>query len=165
VERGERSRAHRQTAFERVYGAPYFDWLAGNPEAAATFNRAMAGGALLRARLLLDYDWSEVRTVVDVGGGTGRLLASVLPAHPHLSGIVFDLPFSRAEAEATIAASGLAERLRFEEGSFFERVPAGADAYVLRRSCTTGTTRTRRRFCAAAARPAATASACWCPRP
>jgi hypothetical protein len=120
-----------QPSFERLYGAPHFQWLAANPDAADTFNRAMAGGAVARAHLLAGYDWSGVATVVDVGGGTGRLLASVLCAHPHLHGVVFDLPHSRVEAEATIAASGLDARLSFEEGSFFERVPAGADAYLL----------------------------------
>jgi hypothetical protein len=118
-------------AFDRVFGKPYFDWLGEHGEEAAAFNLAMAGNAVARQTLLEDYDWSDVETVVDVGGGTGAMLTSVLRRHPRLRGIVYDLPHARAEAEATIARAGLGGRCRFEPGDFFERVPAGADLYVL----------------------------------
>ncbi len=120
-----------EAAFERVYGVPMFDWLGEHPDEATIFHRAMAGSSMARRQALLARDWSDVETVVDVGGGTGVMLTSVLEQEPHLRGIVFDLPHVREGAEATIEAAGLQERCTFEAGSFFEEVPAGADAYVL----------------------------------
>ncbi len=118
-------------AFPRVFGAPYFDWLADHPREAEVFNRAMGGSASMRQGALVAADWSQTESVVDVGGGTGTMLAAVLGAHEHLRGVVFDLPLARSGAEETIAAAGLSGRCSFVAGSFFEAVPEGADAYVL----------------------------------
>jgi hypothetical protein len=120
-----------EPAFPRVYGRPMFDWLDDHPDDAAVFNRAMAGGTVVRRAPLLARDWGGVETVVDVGGGTGATLTAVLVANPHLRGTIFDLEHARAGAEATIAAAGVADRCSFVAGSFFERVPEGADVYVL----------------------------------
>ena len=80
-----------EAVFEKVYGAPMFDWLGEHPDEAAIFHRSMAGGATARRQALLARDWSGVETVVDVGGGTGVMLTSLLRQEPHLRGVVFDL--------------------------------------------------------------------------
>jgi hypothetical protein len=69
---------------------------------------------------------------VDVGGGNGALLAGLLGVHPHLSGVVFDQPHVVAGARRTLEAAGLDGRCRIAEGSFFEGVPEGGDAYLLK---------------------------------
>ena len=120
-----------EPAFEHVFGLQLFDWLAEHPEGSELFNRSMAASARARQAALLARDWSDVETIVDVGGGTGTMLTSLLAQEPHLRGVVFDLPHLRDETEATIDATGVRGRCTFEGGSFFERVPPGADAYVL----------------------------------
>jgi len=120
-----------EPAFPRLHGRPLFDWFSDHPEEAETFNRAMAGGAAGRRGVLFERDWSDVRTVVDVGGGTAATLTAVLAANAHLHGIVFDLEHAREDAERTIREAALADRCSFVAGSFFEAVPPGADAYVL----------------------------------
>lgn len=120
-----------EPAFERVFGLPLFDWLGEHPDDSEIFNRSMAAGAAARRAALLALDWSGMKTVVDVGGGTGAMLTSLLAREEQLRGIVFDLPHLRSGAEATIDAAGLRDRCSFAGGSFFEAVPPGADAYVL----------------------------------
>jgi predicted O-methyltransferase YrrM len=78
------------------------------------------------------YDFSAVGTVVDIGGGRGALLIGLLEAHPHLRGIVFDQPAVAADARKAIAAAGLADRCKAVGGDFFEAVPDGGDAYLLK---------------------------------
>ena len=118
-------------AFQRVHGEPMWEWFGTHPDDAAVFNRAMANGAVRRRMQLLEYDWSGVEDVVDVGGGTAATLTALLREQPHLTGTVFDLEHACEEAERTIAAAGVEGRCRFVSGSFFETVPPGADAYVL----------------------------------
>ena len=77
------------------------------------------------------YDFSELRTIVDVGGATGNLLTTILGSYPGTRGILFDLPHVVRDAPALIDARGLSERVTIEDGSFFERVPIGGDAYLL----------------------------------
>jgi hypothetical protein len=77
------------------------------------------------------YDFSGIETLVDVGGGHGALLASVLAAHPSLRGVLFDLPTAIEGARGEVAARGLASRCELVAGDFFAAVPAGADAYIL----------------------------------
>ena len=127
----DRSLRTGEPAFERVFGMPLFDWLATHPEDSDLFNRSMAAGVAARQAALLARDWSDIETVVDVGGGTGAMLTSLLRAEPHLRGVVFDLPHLRAGAEASIDAAGVGDRCSFEGGSFLDGVPAGADVYVL----------------------------------
>ena len=118
-------------AFDRAFGMPMFAWLAGHAEASARFNAAQAGLAAVRMSPLFDRDWATASTVVDVGGGSGALLSGLLGEHPHLNGILFDLPHVASEAESALAAAGLAERVRCVGGNFRAGVPAGADVYVL----------------------------------
>jgi hypothetical protein len=123
-----------EPAFRRAFpdGDP-FSHVAADPEEAAIFDEAMAAFTRHVAVALAGaYDFSPFRTVVDVGGGNGALLLGLLAAYPHLRGIVFDLPHVAERARAEVAGAGLSARCEVASGSFFESVPAGADAYVLK---------------------------------
>jgi SAM-dependent methyltransferase len=122
--------ATRGPTFERSFGTDFWSWLAQHPDEGATFNRAMAGGRERKVAPLLELEWRDGETVVDVGGGNGALLIELLRARPDLRGIVFDLPEPAREAEANVADASLGDRCAVVAGSFFDGVPAG-DAYVL----------------------------------
>lgn len=113
------------------HGKTRWELLAEDPEEAEIFNRAMRARAPALAAAALSVPWDGVRTVVDVGGGTGGVLFPLLAAEPHLQATLFDLPQIETEAHAAIETAGLSDRCGFVSGSFFEHVPAGADAYVL----------------------------------
>ncbi|MEZ5319872.1 MAG: methyltransferase [Vicinamibacterales bacterium] len=121
-----------KSGFEKAMGMPIFDWLAQHPDQMSLFNETMIGihGGEPPA-VVAAYDFSGVKTLVDVGGGTGNLLTTIVAANPGLTGILFDQPHVVREAGALIEARGVAGRVRTEAGSFFEHVPAGADAYLL----------------------------------
>lgn len=120
-------------AAERVLGMQIFDYYAAHPEESAIHDQAMAGMSAAASAAVLDaYDFSRLRCVVDVGGGTGQLLADILGAHPGLRGILFDLPHVVANAPAVLSARGVADRCRIEGGSFFDAVPGGGDGYLLK---------------------------------
>ena len=87
---------------------------------------------LVAVAVAATYDFSPLRTVVDVGGGNGALLIGVLKAHPHLRGVVYDRPDVVARARAEIAKHGLEARCDAVGGSFFEEVPRGGDAYLVK---------------------------------
>jgi hypothetical protein len=116
----------------KAFGKPIFECLAGDAQASTIFNEAMIGfhGDEPPA-VAAGYDFSGIRTLVDVGGGTGNLLATILLAHPHLRGTLFDQPHVAPEARQAIQARGLADRCEVIEGSFFDPLPAGRDAYLL----------------------------------
>ena len=118
-------------AFEKVYGQPFYDYLAGHPAAAETFTAAMGRAPVPQA--LAACDLTGVRLLVDIGGGNGGLLARVLRAHPDARGVLLDLPEAVRQARDSLTAAGVADRVDFVEGSFFDGVPAGADVYVLAR--------------------------------
>jgi hypothetical protein len=110
-----------------------FAALAREPEAAALFDEAMATFAPQTAAAVASaYDFSPFGTLVDVGGGTGALLLGILKANPRLRGVVFDQPHVAERARAEVAAAGLADRCAVEGGSFFDAVPRGGDAYLLK---------------------------------
>jgi hypothetical protein len=122
-----------ETAFDAVFGASPFAYLAAHPDAAALFTAGMAA----RTREHLDaivtsYAWARYGTIIDVGGADGTLLTAILPAAPAARGVVFDLPRLRAAAEERIAAAGLAGRCAFVGGDFFAAELPGGDAYLLK---------------------------------
>jgi O-methyltransferase domain len=122
-----------EAGFEHMYGEKFFDYLPKHPEAAGMFDRAMAtASGTTNAVVVEAYDFSGLRTLVDVAGGVGAALCSILQAAPRLRGVVFDLPHVEARASAFIAGQGLADRCEFVAGSFFESIPAGADAYFMK---------------------------------
>ena len=121
-----------EPAFERAHGLPLFDYLAEHADANAAFDRAMAqisgpeDGAVAAS-----YDFGRHPVVVDVGGGTGGLLAAVLRAYPMVRGILFDQP--QVVANADLLDEELLDRCTLIAGDFFKSVPPNADAYVLKR--------------------------------
>jgi hypothetical protein len=122
-----------EAPFEHIYGEKFFDFLQDHADTAAMFDRAMASASsTTNAAVVAAYDFSHLGTLVDVAGGTGSALCSILKAAPDLRGIVFDLPHVAQRAREFIAAQGLANRCEFAGGSFFEGVPAGAGAYFMK---------------------------------
>jgi SAM-dependent methyltransferase len=124
--------------YAEAFGLPFWEDLAAHPEVAASFDALMG------------------RTVVDVGGGTGAMLAELLRARPHLRGVLVDLPGTVARAAETFRAAGVADRVTTAGQSFFDPLPAGADVYLLKKVLNDWpdreTTAILRR-CAEAARP------------
>lgn len=121
-----------RTAFSHAHGTGLFDYLDHNPIAAAIFQNMMTGLTSAKCDPLLDaYDFSEVGTYADVGGGQGVLMARVLAAYPEMRGIVFDLPSVVGEARRRLDLAGVADRCSLVGGSFFDSVPRNADLYSL----------------------------------
>lgn len=121
------------TAFEHIYGMNLFEYLNQNAEAAQVFNGAMAVmTTMCNAAILDSYDFSSSQKIVEVGGGHGSLIASILKAHPNMHGILFDLPDVVTGAKNLIEAEGLADRCEIVGGDFFESVPPGGNAYILK---------------------------------
>src|SRR5215469_4613452 len=118
-----------QPAFERIYGVPFFDHLARHSDDAAVFNGAMSSSPRYVAAIVEAYDFSKFGRIVDVGGGHGLLLAAILSANPRLRGVLYDLPSVVAGA---LRQEAISERYEIIGGDFFQGVPAGADAYVLK---------------------------------
>lgn len=118
------------SGMELAHGMSFFEYLTQNPAAARNFDVAMA---LINdgepEAVAESYDFAGVKTLVDVGGGNGTGLAVVLTRHPHLRGVLFDLPAVTEGAAPGLAALG--ERCERVGGDFFESVPAGCDAYLL----------------------------------
>jgi alkyl hydroperoxide reductase subunit AhpC len=121
-----------KSGVEKYLGTPVFDWLGQNPEMTSLFSETMVGvhGAE-PAAVAAAYDFSEMKTIVDVGGATGNLLTTVLGSAPGARGILYDLPHVVRDAPQLIQSRGLKDRVTIEAGSFFERVPSGGDAYML----------------------------------
>lgn len=122
-----------EPAFDKVHGMSRWEKLAQEPEEAARFNAAMVETTSRVARdFVAVYDCAAARTVVDVGGGSGQLLATVLQANPQAEGILFDLRAGLEGAAEKMRQAGLHGRVTIVEGSFFESVPVGADLYLLK---------------------------------
>jgi hypothetical protein len=114
-------------------GKPFFDYLDDDPQLAEIFNGAMTSLSELAIAPLIDaYDFGPYATIVDVGGGHGRLLAAILGAAPRARGILFDQPQVVAGAPAVLEEQHVTDRVQIVEGSFFDAVPGGGDAYVLK---------------------------------
>ncbi|QUR69588.1 hydroxyneurosporene methyltransferase [Mycobacterium spongiae] len=111
----------------------FFDYLAKDPEYSSLFDDAMTQiSELAAAPVLAAYDFTRYRTIVDVGGGQGQLLADILATAPDTQGILLDLPQVVAEAPKLLQQLGVENRVRVEGGSFFDSVPVGGDAYILK---------------------------------
>ena len=123
-----------ENAARHVLGVDVWTYRQERPEENVIFNDAMLAASLSRAPAeARAYDFARCRTIADIGGGTGALLTVILRIYPNARGILFDQPHVVADARPVLDAAGLADRVTIEDGSFFERVPAGADAYVMRR--------------------------------
>ncbi len=121
-------------AFERVHGATIWDWFDAHPEERETFAGAMGELTELYASAVATaYPFRGVHKLCDVGGGRGTLLAEILLRHPHLSSVLLDgAGVLAGAAQPYLAARGVADRVARIAGSFFEAVPAGCDAYLLK---------------------------------
>jgi 2,7-dihydroxy-5-methyl-1-naphthoate 7-O-methyltransferase len=124
-----------QPGYAELFGRPFWEDLAAHPDLAAGFDDLMgpAGHGPPDPELPISGGWGPVRTVVDVGGGTGAMLAELLRANPHLRGTLVDAPGTVARAAATFQAAGVADRAATVGQSFFDPLPAGADLYLLRK--------------------------------
>ncbi|ORW34269.1 hydroxyneurosporene methyltransferase [Mycobacterium paraense] len=113
-------------------GKDFFDYLGDEPEFGQIFNDAMTGLSGLSIGPVVEaYDFTRFATIVDVAGGHGRLLGAILASAPDAQGVLYDLPEVIAGAPALLQETH-AERVRLAEGSFFDSVPTGADAYILK---------------------------------
>jgi O-methyltransferase domain/Dimerisation domain len=122
------------TAFEHVHGERFFDHLARHPDQEAVFHGSMAGRSEQEADdVVAAYDFSGLRSLIDVGGGRGILLAAILRATPDLHGILLDRPAAIPDARRHLDESSVANRADCVAGDFFASVPPGADAYLLSR--------------------------------
>jgi SAM-dependent methyltransferase len=121
------------TAVEKLRGTSIFEYLDTRPEYAAIFNDAMTGVSRMAIDMAVPlYDFTDRKLIVDVGGGHGALLAAVLAKAPQSQGVLFDLPSVILGAGAFLDAAAVSERCTLTGGSFFEAVPDGADAYLLK---------------------------------
>ncbi|MFB4297687.1 methyltransferase [Actinomadura sp. NTSP31] len=117
--------------FAREYGSMY-GYLEQHPEAAGDFDAFMASRSRDTAEALVQrYDFGDVRTVTDVGGGTGIVLSTVMAAHPRIRGTLLDLEHVVRRGEQSFREQGLADRCEFVAGDYFASVPEGADLYLL----------------------------------
>ena len=122
-----------ETAFPRVHGMDRWDYLVRHPEESAVFDAAMTGITAIQSTVVAGgYDFSQFGVLADVGGGQGLLLATILAANPSMRGILFDQPQVVAGAPELLARAGVAERCDIVAGDFFESIPSGADAYLLK---------------------------------
>ncbi len=121
-------------AYPDVFGIPFRDDLDAHPAIAASFDALMgpSGHGTLDPDVLLTPNWDNVRTAVDVGGGTGSLLAEILRAQPHVRGTLVDLPRTVERSAETFRTAGVTDRVTTSAQSFFDPLPAGADLYLLK---------------------------------
>jgi SAM-dependent methyltransferase len=121
-------------AYHQVFGLPFWEDLDAHPEIAASFDALIgpAGHGIPDPDFQLTGGWDSVRTVVDVGGGTGAMLAEILRARPPIRGTLVDLPRTVARSGETFRSAGVTDRVTTIGQSFFDPLPAGADLYLLR---------------------------------
>ena len=124
-----------QTAFDRVHGMKVFDYFGKHPDKARAFGEAMTSiSGTENPVVAAGYDFSKVRTLVDVGGSHGHLLAAILKANRKLKGVLFDRPqvIDQARSAPYVNDKQIARRIELVAGDFFQSVPAGADAYIMK---------------------------------
>ncbi len=120
------------TGFEKAHGMGLFEYLQHNPGMAQFFSETMVGFHGREPPAVAEaYDFSGIRSLVDVGGASGNMLGHILSRHPGVSGVLYDLPHVVVDAPPLLESFGVADRVTIEGGSFFESVPAGHDAYLL----------------------------------
>jgi len=130
-----------QSGFEHIFGKPPFDYYKDHPDAAriategVTSRSAPENDAVVSA-----YDFGNLKTIVDVGGGQGTLIARILGANPTARGLLFDMPHMAGLARPVLVQAGLTHRCEFQDGNFFASVPSGGDVYIMKKYFTIGTT-------------------------
>lgn len=120
-------------AGEKTVGMPVFEYFGKNPEYSEVFNRAMTNlSASIVPAALEAYDFGDIGLLVDVAGGQGEVLISILRAYPKMRGVLMDLGHVVEGAKPRIAAAGLTDRIQVTAGDFFKAVPPGGDAYIMK---------------------------------
>lgn len=119
-------------ALDKVYGTPIFQYFAQHPEEAQAFNQAMTDLSTLDSPAVADaYSFGEIHSIVDVGGGHGLLLATILARNPHLKGTLYEVPHV-VEGAKNGPLKPVMDRCTLASGDMFSTVPAGADAYIMK---------------------------------
>jgi O-methyltransferase domain/Dimerisation domain len=122
-----------QSAFEKINGKAFFEYLGQNSGPAQVFNDGMTSISTVASTAVVDgYDFTGINTLVDVGGGHGLVLCSILEKYPQMRGILIDAPSVIAGTKEAIEARGLSGRCDATGGDFFAAVPAGGDAYIMK---------------------------------
>jgi len=122
-----------EIAFDNAFGADIWGYFKNNPEDAAVFNDSMSGmTAVANEQIMTHYDFSAFGKIVDVGGGHGGLITSILKSNPQMKGVLFDAPQVIEGAQPKLEAAGVADRCETVAGDFFKGVPEGGDAYVMK---------------------------------
>jgi hypothetical protein len=122
-----------KNAFERLHGMSVWEWFEHHPDERETFARMMMGGTIAVAPMVASlYPWRELGRVCDIGGGRGTLVSELLVRHPHLQAMLCDAAGVLDSARVLLDKRGVLERVQLVPGNFFEAVPSGADAYVLK---------------------------------
>ena len=120
-------------AFDHAFGEPVWEFFAKNPENAKIFNDAMSGmTAQANEALHAAYDFARINTLVDVGAGHGGLITSILKRNPSMRGILFDSPEVIEGAKTLLEGSGVSDRCELVGGDFFQSVPEGGDAIIMK---------------------------------
>jgi SAM-dependent methyltransferase len=122
-----------QPSFEHVFGQPVFPYLAQHPDDARVFDAAMTSlSASVVGAIVEAYDFTNIERIVDIAGGQGQLISAILKTNPRMKGILFDVPQVLEKASSLLEAEGVAERCELATGDFFEAVPGGGDAYIMK---------------------------------
>lgn len=122
-----------EIAFNKVFGVPVWEYFATHPENAKLFNQSMTDlTSVVEPAVVGAYDFKPFKRIVDVGGGHGSLISSILKNNPHLEGILYDAPQVIEGAQEKIAARGLNGRCQLMAGDFFSSVPKGGDVYLMK---------------------------------
>ncbi|NKB44241.1 MAG: methyltransferase [Alphaproteobacteria bacterium] len=121
-----------EVPFVKAHGIPVFEYLEEHPEELDIFHEATT--SLTNPAVAESYDFSNYRSVVDLGGGHGAFLSAILDVNPHLQGTLFDQPSVIAGAKQSpyMTAEGIKDRCNLQSGSFFESIPEGHDIYTLK---------------------------------
>lgn len=116
-----------------VLGMDIFTFLEKNPDKNKLYNKAMTNTSrLISTAVLSSYDFKGVHVLVDLGGGEGTLLFQILQKYPDMNGIVFDLPHAVISTKGNAEKFGVEKRIKIDSGDFFDGVPIGGDAYLLK---------------------------------
>jgi hypothetical protein len=122
-----------QPVVEHLFGKPLFSHLQTSPELSRIFNDAMTSfSQMVSTALLQAYDFSGIKVIADLGGGQGALLAAILQKYPAMHGLLLEQEYVLAGARKRFQESGLAERCGTMAVDFFQSVPTGADAYLMK---------------------------------
>jgi hypothetical protein len=122
-----------ESSFQKVFGQPLFDYIGQHEELAPIFDAGMTAFHGHETYAMLDaYDFGDIETLADIGGGNGSLLVATLRRYPRLKGILYDLGHVVGRTREVLHKAALETRCSVIEGNFFDSVPAGADAYLMR---------------------------------